>query len=290
MQRYIPCLAIGLAALLAGGALHAQQTAQILLPVHDETGTPIATLGPTDLEIFEDGKPLTILAAEPKEWPLRVVLAIDNGRAMADYLVHVRAAAAEFFKALPDGVEAALVTTAPQPRFFVRATKDRGALLKGVDRISQDSGPGRTIEAVQDVADAWTRAPGDYTSVLVILGSTFSRELVEKRHIEAAMDYHRSARSTVHIVMFKPANATDGDAQLEIGQLVTRETRGRFELIGSYLQLGVLPAIAKELGQAAADRQLLITLERPAGATGRLGSLSMSPREGLKVGRVTRVP
>jgi hypothetical protein len=90
--------------------------------------------------------------------------------------------------------------------------------------------------------------------------------------------------------MFKPANATDGDAQLEIGQLVTRETRGRFELIGSYLQLGVLPAIAKELGQAAADRQLLITLERPAGATGRLGSLSMSPREGLKVGRVTRVP
>jgi hypothetical protein len=54
--------------------------------------------------------------------------------------------------------------------------------------------------------------------------------------------------------------------------------------------MGVLPAIAKELGQAAADRQLLITLERPAGATGRLGSLSMSPREGLKVGRVTRVP
>jgi hypothetical protein len=291
MGRFRLWLVVALAAVITGQVLHAQQTTQILLPVFDDEGTPMTTLGPDDLAMFEDGKPLKILKVEqPKPRQMRVVLAIDNGRPMGDILVHVRAAAKAFFSALPDGVEATLVTTAPQPRVSVKATKDREALLKGVDRITQDSSGGRTIEALQDVADIFRKQPGDYTSVLVVLGSTFSPEIVNQRHVQQAMDYYNSAGTTVHIVFFKPALAGEGDAQLEIGEKVVKATRGRFETIGSYLQLGVLPAIAKDLGQPGADGQLLLTLERPAGATGRLGGLSMSPRDGIKVGRVTRLP
>ena len=48
---------------------------------------------------------------------MRVILAIDNGRADRGYFIHVRAAARTSFAALPDGAEVALMTTAPQPRY-----------------------------------------------------------------------------------------------------------------------------------------------------------------------------
>ena len=113
---------------VAASVLYAQQQAQFLMPMTDENGAPVATFSPADLAIFEDGKPAKILKVEPKDSPLRVTLALDNGREMGDVLVHVRAAAREFFTALPDGVEIALMTTAPQPRFTVRPTKDRAVV------------------------------------------------------------------------------------------------------------------------------------------------------------------
>ena len=84
--------------------------------------------------------------------------------------------------------------------------------------------------------------------------------------------------------------ATEGDAQLEVGQIIASQTRGRFESIASYSQLGIIPEIAKEVAKTAGSGQFLITIERPAGATGPLGSLSMSPSGGLIPGRITRLP
>jgi hypothetical protein len=276
-------------ALAAVPGLHAQQKAQILLPMFDAQGAPLATFNPADLEIFEDGKPLTIVAVEPRDSSMSVTLALDNGRMMADTLVHVRAAAKEFFLALPPGVDAALVTTAPQPRFVVRATTNREVLIKAVDRIAPDSGGGRTVEALQDVAASWKKLDANVRPVLVVLGSTYSPELVRKNHLEEALETTKASRATVHAVIIKPAGANEGDAQLETTELFSQATRGRHEVIGSYLQFSILTDIAKDIGKNV-SRQFLLTLERPAGAPPKLGALSLSPSNGIMPGRITRVP
>jgi hypothetical protein len=289
MPRAILGSATAVGVLVAASVLNAQQQAQFLMPMYDDKGAPVATFSPSDLGIFEDGKPAKVLKVEPKIVPMRVILAIDNGRGMSDVLVHVRREAKEFFNALPDGVEIALITTAPQPRFTVKPTKERADLIKRIDTVAPDSSGGRFIEALQYVGDTWKKA-SDATSVLVILGSTFSPEFINKGHLEDGLAQLSAARATVHVVMFKPPNATEGDAQLEVGQIIASQTRGRFESIASYLQLGIIPEIAKEVAKTAGSGQFLITIERPAGATGRLGSLSMSPSGGLIPGRITRLP
>ena len=289
MPRSVLGFVIGVSLLVAAAAPHAQQQAQFLMPMLDENGAPVASFGPADLAIFEDGKPAKLLKVEPKDSAMRVILAIDNGRQMGDVLVHVRAAAKDFFAALPDGAEVALMTTAPQPRFTVKPTKDRAALLKGVDTIAPDSSAGRFIEALQYAGETWKK-PAEYTSVLVILGSTYAPESVNKTHLEEGIAQLGAARATVHVVMFKPPIATEGDAQLEMGERIAQLSRGRFETIASYQQLGIIPDIGKEVAKSSSTRQFLVTIERPAGATGRLGPISMSPSGGLKPGRITRLP
>lgn len=281
--------AAAFAVLIAVAGVYGQEQAQFLMPMTDSNDVSVASFGPEDLTVFEDGKEAKVLKVEARDQPVRITLALDNGRQMGDSLVHLRAAAAEFIKTLPESAEVALMTTAPQPRVSVRLTKDRGAIFKGIDRVAPDSSPGRFIELVQDVAQEWSRQPGEYTPVLVAVGSTYAAEFVNKRHAEEGLDRIAKARGIVHVIMMKPAAATEGDAQEEIGQRVARASRGRYEAIGSHLQFGVLTDIAGEIKKGT-GRQFLVTLQRPAGATGRLGNLSMSPRDGLKPGRITRIP
>jgi hypothetical protein len=279
-----------LLAMLAVPDLRAQQQAQILLAMTDASGAAVATFAPEDLVVFEDGKPAKVLTVEPVEWPLRVTLSLDNGRAMADTLVHIRAAAKDFVAALPEGTEISLVTTAPVPRFLVRRGKDREKLADAIDGIAPDSGPGRFVEGLQDVFKSWMDQPSESAFVLVTLGSTFSLESVNAGHLKEAFTRLNSTRGTVHVVLFKPANATEGEAQIEFGQRAARESRGRFEEIGSHLQLSILADLGKTVAATDAGRQFRVTLQRPEGATGRLGLLSMSPASGLKPGRITRLP
>jgi hypothetical protein len=281
--------AVALTMGLFATVLFGQAQGQFLIPVFDDSGASVASFGPDDLTIFEDGKEAKILKVEPKDQPVRVTLAIDNGRAMGDSLVHLRAAAQEFIKALPASSEVSLMTTAPVPRFSVKLNKDRAALLKAVDHIAPDGSPGRFIEAIQDVAREWSRQPGEYTPILVIVGSTYAAEFINQRNAEEAVERLMKARAVVHVVMVKPAAATEGDAQEAIGQRVARDTRGRYEAIGSHLQYPILTEFAGEVTKSS-GRQFLVTLQRPEGASGRLGNLSMSPRKGLKTGRITRIP
>lgn len=278
-------------ALLAGvtavSSVHAQQQGQFLVSFVDSQGQSVAAVAPSDLFVFENGQPAKVLKIEPHVSAFQVTLALDNGRSMGEVLVHERAAAKSFLNALPPSIEAALVTSAPVPRFVVKMTKDRAALLKAVDSIAPDSSQGRTVEALQDVSRTWRKMPAGVTPVLVLVGSTFAAELVNKDNLTEALDQLQKSKALVHSVIFKPANATEGDAQLEVAERAARATRGRFERIGSYLQFTVLEDLAKDLTKSASNGQFMVTIERPAGATGKLGGLSLSSGAGITPGRIT---
>ena len=69
MPRAILGSATAVGVLVAASLLNAQQQAQFLMPMFDEKGAPVATFSPSDLAIFEDGKPVKVLKVEPKIIP-----------------------------------------------------------------------------------------------------------------------------------------------------------------------------------------------------------------------------
>ena len=279
-----------LATVLVTLAAHAQQKAQFLLPFSTSDGTPVTTVSPADITIFEDGKQARVLSVEPRDRPLNVTLSVDNGRMLADALVHVRTQAKAFFEALPEGAEASLVTIAPQGRYLVRNSKNREALLKAVDTIAPDGSPGRFVEGLRDVAATWAKGSPDTNFVLVAFGSTYAAEFGNSRQLAETYERFERTRGTVHVVLFRPAGATEGDAQSDIGRQVASRTRGQFHDIGSHLQLPVIATLGKEIATSAGGgRTFLVTLERPEGAKGTLGALSISTSGGLKPGRITRL-
>jgi hypothetical protein len=291
MRRITVVLTTVLAALLFAQALQGQQKAQFLIPFSDADGNAITTVAPADLTVFEDGKQARVLTIEPRDRPLNVTLSIDNGRMLGETFIQLRTQVQSFFQALPEGVEMSLVSTAPQPRYVVRNSKDREALVKAADRITVDTGPGRFIEGLQDVASTWAKGSRDTNFVLVSFGSTFASEFINKRHLEEAMERLNVARGTVHVVMFRPASGTAGDAQHEIGKRAASVTRGQYHEIGSHLQFPIIPQLAGEIARASGTgRTFLVTIERPEGAKGPLGALSLSPNKGMKAGRITRLP
>ena len=289
-------LAVVVVVTLLALPLYAQQPGMFLVSLTNAEGQPVASLNASDLEVQEAGQPAKVLKIEPRAFPTRITLAVENSRGLADVLVAMRTGAKGFINALPADVEVMLVSTAPQPRIVVKSTKDKDALLKGIDRLAPESSSGRFVEALTEQIDRWDKDKerGLYTPMLVIMGSTIGEEVIRENWLTDAMGrLDKLAGVTVHALMYNaPLSSTGsgGDFQMRVAQDVAQRTRGRFEQFSAAQRIGtLLPELGAEIAKAQIASQFLVTIERPAGATGRLGALSMSPGPGIKVGKITRV-
>jgi hypothetical protein len=191
-----------------------------------------------------------------------------------------------FLEALPAGTEVSVVTTAPQPRFLVRATTDRPALLKGLDRLSPDGGAGRFVDALNEATQRIEQDPGDYFPVIVMAGTT-AGDVVDVRDsdVRRLMERVWQRPTTVHVVLLSGgASFTGGFNQTEVGLAVTKNSGGRYENINSPPMLAkLLPEIGAQVAKSLAgqSRQFKITAERAPGASGDVGRVSLRARSGL---------
>ena len=122
---------------LSGVALSAQAQFTLLASfVEPGSGNPVETLTPADVQVTEDGLTATVVKVEPVVRSVKVQVLIDNGVGIGRNIVELRNGVRRLLEALPPDTDTTLVTTAPQARFLVRATKNRDELLKGVDRLT----------------------------------------------------------------------------------------------------------------------------------------------------------
>lgn len=274
--------------------LHAQVQSQFLLPLSTADGKR-ATVGPNDLVFAEDGKPIKVLKIEPVDAPVHVTLALENSRGLSDNWVLVRQGAQAFIDAMPPEVEVTLMSTAPQGRIVVKSTTDHAALKKGVDAISADAGAGRFIESFVDWSDRIDKDKdkSKYTPVLVTLGSTYGEEMVRESDVKKAVDRLPVLNATVHVIMVNAKTNQGGsaDAQIAVAQNITSRTRGKLEMISTYLRLApALTEMGAEVAKMQTGGQYLVTVERPDGSpTNRIGALAVTAPAGVTVGRITMV-
>jgi hypothetical protein len=271
--------------------VHAQQQFQVFASVVDASGTSPAVLQPGDVRILEDGMETNVIKIEPLEWPLKVQLLIDNGIGLGgENLIHIRNGLRGLLEALPEGVEGTFVTTAPQPRFLVRATTDRQALLKGIDLLSSDSGAGRFVESLNEATQRIEKDKGDYFSVIISVGSTAGDLNILERDVQRLMQRLQQRPTTVHVVLSRGSRASGGDSQIEVGLAVTKFTGGRYESLAAPSRLAtLLPEIGAQVAESHKrhGRQFRITVSRPKGTTGTLGKVSMAAQRGLVVSGVS---
>src|SRR5205085_4451173 len=112
-------------------------------------------------------------------------LLVDNGIGLGgDNISHLRNGVRALLEALPPGVEVTLVATAGAPRFLVRATTDRGAIMKGLGLLAPDGGAGKFVESLNEATQRIEKDKGDYTPVIVSLATTEGDRNVLDRDVD----------------------------------------------------------------------------------------------------------
>jgi hypothetical protein len=272
----------------------AQRQIQLYATILDRSGAPAASVSADDVNVKENGVDAKVLKVEAIEFTNKVQILIDNGSGIGSgNLTTLRNGLRGLIEALPPGLETTLVTTAPQPRFLVRATTDRQAVLAGVDRLAPDSTAGRFVESLNEALQRFERDKGDFFGIIVTLGTTVGDNRVLDRDLNELFERAQKKPTTVHVVMVQGGvglTASGGVVQQEVGMRIAQMTNGRYENINAATRIAtLLPEIGAQVAKSAqgASRQFRITAERPAGKPNESSQLSMSAKNGMVVTSIT---
>jgi hypothetical protein len=264
---------------ICAAAVSAQEQITLLASIVDpQKGTPVESLTAADVKVSEDNQPATVTKVEAVMRQVKVQVLIDNGIGVgANSLSDFRSGVRNLVSALPADVETTLMTTAPQGRTLVKATKNKDELLKGVDRLAPDSGTGRFVESLGE-AIARANKEKDTFTVIICAATTSGDGKVLPEEMKRIYEPIRGRPILVHVLLYSGVqSAIGGDIQIEVGQQITKMTGGRYEYINNMNRyITLLPELGAEVAKQAvgSSKQFRITAQRPK--KGNLGQLSMS--------------
>lgn len=263
----------------SGASLVAQERFTLLASfVEHASGNPVETLTPADVTVTEDGASAKVVTVEPIVRSVKVQVLIDNGSGIGRNIAELRGALRTLVEGLPADTDTALVTTAPQPRFLVRPTKNREELLKGLDRLAPDSGSGRFTESLGEAAERANKEKDAFT-VIIAVGTTSGDARIQDSDIQRTLEQVSRKPMLVHVVLYGgERSASGGVVQTDIGERVAQMTGGRYELVNNMSRYStLLPELGAEVAKQLAGntRQFRVTVQRADGKRGDLGKISV---------------
>lgn len=274
---------------IASGVTYAQQLkpSQLLVYISgvDGSGAPISDLKAEEIAMTENGAPGKVASLERHNLPIKLTLAIDNGKDSQALLSALREGLTGLVQALPQDVEVTLITMS-QPQTVVRPTTNRAQITQGITSFGPESrAVAKFSETLVEYADRIDKDFKDkkpiYTPMLVIVCTpTPELETVQPETINKALNtlLSRGARVSVIMVTTTPTNVasvsdlTQGRQALISAQAV-KASRGKFEAMVQFNQLAtVLPAWGKDIAASHTKQtnQFRTIIDRPNGNTGQL--------------------
>ena len=250
--------------------LAAQKQQQIFVSLVAPNGTAVTDLQASDVSVTEDGVDCKIVKLEPINWPTKLQVLVDNGKANTNPINPLRDGLKALFEQMPDGVEMSLYATAGTPRPLVKPVIDRQKLIDGIGLIAPDSGVGMFFDALSEAAGRIDKDKASNFPVILMVASDLGRISAPDRDFQKLQDTILKRAVTVHVVMMGGGGGTSGGgAQTEIGLAVTKLSGGRYENITTTNRLAtLLPEFGKTIAESHArqSHQFRVTYERPAGA------------------------
>ena len=288
------CVSVALgAALIASSLVLAQQNPlppnqlQAFISAVDASGAPVADLKPEEIAMTENGVPGKVLSLDRHQLPIKLTLAIDNGKESTTALSTLRNGLTGLVEALPPDVEVTVITMS-QPQTVVRPTTDRGQITQGIARFGPDSRAvakfsETLVEYAQRIDKDFKDKKLTYAPVLVVIATPAPElEDVQPDTINKALNTLQMRGARVSMVMFTTtptntasvANMTQGRQAL-IAAPIIKASRGKFETVVQFSRLEtLLPEWGKEIAFSHTRQmnQYRAVIERPGGATGPLVS------------------
>ena len=290
-MRSLVVAALGFAMATAATVAQAPKQVQIFAGVLDGTGAPAASLEAGDVRVMEDGVAATVTKVDRLDWPVKVQLLLDNGVGLGGGSMQpLKAGVQALLAALPENLEVTLVGTAPQPRFLARATTDRAALQQGIELLASERGAGRFVESLFEATQRIERDGADFFPIIISVATISGDRDMKEKDVERIMARLAARPTTVHVVLFTGGPQGVGQAghvqgaayagtnQARVGMSVAEYSGGTYESINNATRLAsLLPEIARNVASAVERQrhQFRITANRPAGATGRVGTVTV---------------
>ena len=285
--------------LIASGVVYAQiQQHQLLVFISavDASGTPVTDLKPEEIAFTENGAPGKVVSFDRYQLPIKLTIAVDNGRESTTALTTLRTGLTALVEALPPDVEVTLITMS-QPQTVVRPTTDRAQITQGISRFGPDSnGVAKFSETLVEYANRIDRDFRDkkltYAPMLLMVStSTPELENVEPDTIQKALNTLQARGARVSMIMYTTTNDTASIANMKQGRQaliatpIVNASKGKFETLVQFKLLAtVLPEWGKEIGVShiKQNNQFRAVIDRPGGATGPLNNLGLKlTRPGL---------
>ena len=298
---------LGLAAPAAGIvvalalAVSAQDQSAIYLLVLDNQSVPVLDIKPSDITIQEDAGPGTVVSVGRYGWPLKLTVLVDNGPGTADALVHLRNGLSRLLEGIPRDIPVTLITTAPNPRYLIRDSKDALQLKNAIGRLTPDDQLGRFSDALGEFArrlDQEFRRVEEglppYLPVLVSIATTHAvgSEVLRERNERMLLSLrkHRVWTTMVMVTPGRRANDpgnvsnldVDEGQNAEIAHLVQKVTGGGYIPISSgattALASNTMPALARQIALRYLKQmtQHRIVFDRVAGASGPMKNFELT--------------
>jgi hypothetical protein len=281
--------------LIASGVTYAQNQVQpnqlqVFISAVDSSGAPVSDLKPEEIAMTENGAPGKVVSLDRHNLPIKLTIAVDNGRESTTALAALRTGLTGMVEALPPDVEVTLITMS-QPQTVVRPTTDRAQITQGISSFGPDSrGIGKFSETLVEYAERIDKDFKDkkltYAPVLVMVSTSApEREDVQPDTIQKTLNTLQTRGVRVSVIMFTAtptntnsvANMTQGRQAL-ISAPIVKASRGKFEALVQFNRLQtLLPEWGKEIATSHAKQitQFRAVIERPGGATGALNNLGL---------------
>ncbi len=199
MRRFLSIAVVIVGALWAiEPHLIAQKPGQLFISLVGADGTPVGDLQAGDVSVTEDGVECKTVKVDPINWPIKLQVLVDNGKANTNPINPLRDGLTALFNQIPDGVEMSLYTTAPQPRAIVKPTTDKQQLLKGIGLIAPDSGVGAFFDALSEAASRADKDKTPHFPVILMVGSDLGQVNAQDRDFRKLQENILTHAMTLH--------------------------------------------------------------------------------------------
>lgn len=278
MRRVTGAMSAVALVLMTSSIGYAQNQLALLATVTDPSGGETVTLTANDIRVAENGEAATVVKVEAVQRTPKLQVLIDNGIGVPpESIGDLRKAVTAFLTTLPPTLEVTLVTTAPQPRTLEKATTDHQKLLDAVNRLTPDSGTGHFVESLAEAVDRISKDKSDAAYTIFALGTTTGDNNVRDGDLKKIMEQVQARKTTVHAAVLTKSGGNR--IQQDVAEAVTGASGGRYEAFNvANRMVSLLPEIGAQIAKTSGPgaKQFRITFDRPGGATGDLGKLTLS--------------
>lgn len=232
----------------------------MLVSVTDAGGHPVPNLSSPNFNIIEDRNPVFDLRSEPLyEYPLRVVLAVDNSNTMSygpapAPLVSLKSVLKDFSNALPPDDAIALMTYDEAVRMVLLPTQDRVNLEAALNRMAPANGSALQAALLQSAEQIGANRENLPGRPVVILIADSRDSSPNDRILEQSLDAVLKSKAAFYAIVW-------GTGKIPALQQTSDLTRGLYQALpGQYPTKADLNAALENVRNHLNNQRLRYTL------------------------------